>query len=624
MTSTEQADVPAPAGDLPLASPSPVVPPAPPAVGSGRAWRVLAWTSPLLVLVVNVAVLWGTRWPAFPFDEVTLLEMARMIAGEQVPDMIRGAGYYPAWAVLVAPVWWFTDDPSTAYQATLWIGVAVSLATIHPLARIVTRFGLATAPAVVVASFAMLLPARAIQADYSMSERLVTLFVVLSVLAAYRVAERPTYARHAVLALCLGILLFSHVRMTVVLAAAAVWLLIRAVRHLWPSLVGVALVALSYLLANTAGNALNEMLLGRDVTRGDALLERIASSRWQLFMRVGMGQSWYQSLASYGLVAIGLVVVVVLVWRELRRWDFGATTFVLGATLVVTFISLAQWANDYWLYVGPWVRLDAWVYGRYIDPVATVLVAIGLAVLLRGASRAVLAWAVGLNVLIGLVGAGYLTREVPTWGYVTPAHVPGILPWWRLLPTEPWPRDVGIVPTLVNENRIWIIAPLTVLVILVAAIVLRRHRVLVAGGLVVLAAVGTVLSIPRSHAFHEAEERSEDIRPLIQPLVDLGPREPIGYVRACGDRAGLEAVGQNYLGYAVSPSPLLQVTSDADVTRGMQLVLACERWPDGEALGARRLDAPSVYASYVWVVPGALQDELADEGRLLPEPAAAE
>ncbi|GAA2076201.1 hypothetical protein GCM10009821_14260 [Aeromicrobium halocynthiae] len=580
---------------------------------------MLAVASVLVCLAVNVHVLWGTDWPAFPYDEVTLLQMARMIAGEAVPDMIRGAGYYPGWAVVIAPIWWFTDDPSVAYRASLWVGVVVSLVTIWPLARVVTRFGLHASAAVVVASFVMTLPARAIQADYSMSERLVTLFAVVSVLAAYRLAERPTVVRHGVFALLLGLLLFSHVRMTVVLAAAAVWLLIRAVRHVWPSLVGLAMVVLAYLLADAAGNALSEALLRRSVTRGDDLVERISNSRWQLFMRVAMGQSWYQSLASYGLVAIGLVVVLLLVWRELRRWDFGATTFVLGATIVVAFISLAQWADVFWLYTAPWVRLDAWVYGRYIDPIATVVVAIGVAALLRGVSRSVLAWGVGLNVLVAVVGAGYLTREVPTWGWVTPAHIPGILPWWRLLPTEPWSREVGIVPTLVNENRIWIIAPLCVLLVLLAAIALRRRPAIVAGGLVALAVVGTLLSAPRSAFFHEVEAQSRDMRPMVTPLVELGADEPIGYVRLCGLPGGQEAAGQNYFGYALSPSPVQQIVEPSDISSDQTVVLACSRWIDGEYRGARRLEGQSIYGTFVWIMPGALQDRLESEGRLLPE-----
>lgn len=603
------------------ADPRDIASPAPPTARSsdgGRSWRVLAWVAPLVVLALNLYVMWGTTWPAFPFDEVTLLQMSRMVAGEAVPDIVRGAGYYPAWAIVIAPIWWFTDDPSTGYQASLYVGVLVSVATIWPLSRIVERLGVHRHAAIVVASFVMALPARTIQADYSMSERLVTLVLVVCVLAAYRVAERPTYARHAVFALALGVLLLSHVRMSVVLGAAAVWLLLRAARHLRVSLAGLAMVVLAYVLADSIGNSMNEALLGRSVTRGDALLERIGDSRWQLFLRTGIGQSWYQSLASYGMIAFGVVVVGLLVWRELRAWRFGGTTFVLGAMLLVVFVSLAQWANDFWLYVAPWTRLDVWVYGRYIDPIATVLVAIGLGALVRGLPRWALLAGVGLNLLVAVVGAGYLTREVPTWGFVTPAHIPGVLPWWRLLPPEPWARDVWIVPTLTNENRIWLLAPLCVLVVLVVAVVLRSRPAALAGGLMALAAVGTVLSVAPSSAFHEAEERSRDIRPILDPLVDLGPEEPIGYVLTCGDRAGLGATGQNYLGYAVAPSPLLQVISTSDVAPGTEVVLACAEWDTGERIGARRLDAPSVYASYVWVLPGDVQDEMEEQGRLLP------
>ncbi|WP_375000324.1 hypothetical protein [Aeromicrobium sp. CTD01-1L150] len=583
-----------------------------------RSWTVLAWVAPLVCLAVNVYVLWGTTWPAFPYDEVTLLQMARMLAGEEVPDMIRGAGYYPGWAVLITPVWWFTSDPSVAYQASLWLGVVVSLATIWPLTQIARRFGLAAAPAVVVASFVMVLPARAVQADFSMSERLVTLFLACAVLAAFRVAERPSLLRHLVLAATLGLLLFSHVRMSVVLGAAAVWLLIRIPRHAWPSVAGLVMVALSYVAATRAGNALNEALLGRTLTREDALLQRISDSRPELFLRVGIGQSWYQSLASFGLVAVGLVVIVLLVWRELRRWDFGAVTFLFGATTAVVFVSLAQWANDHLLYINPWVRLDAWVYGRYIDPVATIVVLVGVCALLVGVSRSVAAWAVGMNALVWLLGFGYLTREVPTWGYVTPAHIPGILPWHHLLPSEPWPRDVGILPSLVNENRIWIIAPLCVLAVLVAALATRRRPAVVAGGLVVLAGLATVISAGPSAQFHDDENHSVDMRDQLEPLITFGPDHPIGYARGCRSSEGIEATGQNYLGYVVAPSPMPQVDSADDIPDDMTIVLACEHWETSRELGARRLDTASVYASHVWVMPGELQDELEDEGRLAP------
>ncbi len=591
---------------------------------SGRGWLVLAWLAPVVCLAVNVYVVWGTQWPGFPYDEIGLLQISRLLAGEEIPDVVNGKGYFPAWAILTAPVWWFTSEPTVGYAATLWAGIAVGLLTIWPLALVVRRFGVATAPAVVVASFAMTLPARAIQADYSMSERLVTLLLVCAVLAAFRAVERPTVLRHLVLAGTLGLLFFSHVRMSVVLAAAAVWLLMRVPRHAVASLTGLVSVALAYVLVNRAGRAVNELVLGGEFRQGDGLLDKLGESRPSLFLRVGIGQSWYQSMASFGLVAVGLVVVVVLVWRELRRWEPGAPTFVLGASAAIVLVSLTQWANDFLLFDNPWVRLDAWVYGRYVDPIATVLVAIGLAALLKGLSRSVLVWAVAMNVVAALAALVVLTREVPTYGYVTPAHIPGILPWSPLLPTESWPRDEWLVPSLTNGNQIWIIAPLCVLVVLLAALVLRRRPVLVAGGLLVLAAVGTVIGDGRSDDFH-ADEGSKwlPMRDHVLSVTDLDADEPIGYVRPeedaveeCGARRGMGATAHNYFGWAVAPAALQQVRQ-ADDIGDLEVVIGCERWSIGEERGARRLDTEAVYASYVWVMPGPLQDELEADGRLL-------
>lgn len=588
-----------------------------PTLASHGAWRIAAVIAPVVVLAVHVYVMWGTAWPAFPFDEVTLLQIARQLAGQEVPDVVRGAGYYPGWAVLITPIFWFTTDPSAAYQASLWVGVVLSMLTIWPLTLIVRRFAVATAPAVVIASVVMALPARALQADYSLSERLVTLLLVTAVLAAFRLAERPTVVRHAAFAVVLGLLLFTHIRMSVVLIAAGVWLLLRLPRHLVASALGLGMLAASYVIANYGGNELNRALLGRPIKREDALLQRLSDSRPDLFLRTAVGQSWNQSLASFGIVALGLIVLVVLVFREVRRFDFGAATFIFGAATLIVFVSLAQWSNDYLLFIDPRNRLDGWIYGRYIDPIATVLVAIGLAALLKGVSRSVAVLAVGLNVAVAAMGALYLTREVPTWGYITPAHIPGVMPWQSLLPTTPWPRDVGIVPTLTNENRIWIIAPLCVLVILLAALALRRKPVLVASGLLVLAGVGTVLAAESSQKFHADEGLWVDMRDQLTAITTLSSDEPIGYAYACGNRVGLSDPGQNYFGYGVAPAPLDEVTSPEDVG-DMEIVIACERWSDGEGLGARRLDGPSVYASFVWIMPGGLQDDLDAQGRLLP------
>lgn len=585
-------------------------------VGGSRAWVVLAVVSVLACLAVHVAIMAGTQWPAFPFDEVTLLQMSRWFVGEPIPETIRGAGYFPGWALVIAPLWWFTSDPETVYRASLLVGVAVSMVTIWPLAALGRRLGLAGPAAVVAAAFTMALPARAVHADYSMSERLLTLFLVLAILCAFRIAERSTPLRVALFALVLAATMFSHVRMSVVLIAAGVWLLMRLPRDPRNSGLGLVLVGASYWLVNEAGRLVNQSVLGRSFSQGESLLDRLTSSRPSLFLRVGLGQSWHQSLASYGLVAVGLVVVVVLVWHRLRRWDVDGWVFVLGATSAMVALSLVQWANDYSLFDNPFARFDVWIYGRYIDPIGTVVTLLGASALLAGISRAVGWWSVALNAVALAGSALVLTWQVPTWGFVTPAHAPGILPWTSLLPDDPWPRNTGFLPTFTNDNRVWLIAPLCVLLVLGVALLLRGRRMLVASGLVGLAVVGSLLSAPASAAFHEQEGFAVEMRDQVEAFAALDDVEEVGFARQC-DRVGLEAVAQNYFGYALLPARLVDVREAADFG-DLEIVVACEQWPLGSREGARRVAGESVYASFAWVMPGPLQDELEAAGQLVP------
>lgn len=589
-----------------------------PVVSSSRAWVALSVVAPLVTLAVHAYVVWGTKWPAFPFDEVSLLQMSRMIAGDETPALVRGPGYFPGWSVVIAPVWWFTQNPSVAYQASLWIGVGVSMITIWPLSRVLTRYGLAVAPSVVVASFVMLLPARAVQADFSMSERLLVLALVGAFLAAQRLVERPTVVRHLVFAVALGLMLFTHVRMLVVIAAAVVWLVMRLVRPpRVPTIVGIVGVLAAGYLANWAGRAMNEALMGRPFTQGDSLMDKVAASRPSLFLRVGIGQSWYQSLASYGIVLVGVLVVLVLVWRQLRRLEVAADTFLLGSTVAIVLISMAQWANDYLLFDNPWVRLDAWVYGRYIDPLATILTGVGAAFLLRGISRAMTRWVFGLTIVTALAAIAVLTPQVPTWGFVTPAHIPGVLAWEPLLPHRPWPREDWIIPSLTNANRIWIIAPLCVLLVLTLAKLLRRRGVLLAGLLCVLAAVGTVVATPRTHAFHERESGYVGFVEQVQSINRLDPQPYIGNAQDFCPRGGnASAVADNYFGYGALPSILRGISADQSVTT--DIVIACNDWMRGRRIGALPVKGVGHLDSRIWILPGSLQDELARQGRLDP------
>ena len=221
-----------------------------------------------------------------------------------------------------------------------------------------------------------------------------------------------------------------------------------------------------------------------------------------------------------------------------------------------------------------------------------------------------------MNVVAAISAFFVVSREVPTWGYVTPAHIPGILPWSFLLPDQPWPRDEWIVPSLTNENRIWIIAPACVIVVVVAVFAARRRPVVVASALIVLSAVGTVAADARTDFFHEQEASSEPFSDRVTALAPPSTQAPIGYSRDCGSREGFDAAGENYLAYGVLPTPLQEVYRGADIEPDMNVVVACDEWALGQSLGARPVKGPSTYGSRIWIMPGDLQDRLLADGRL--------
>ena len=74
----------------------------------------------------------------------------------------------------------------------------------------------------------------------------------------------------------------------------------------------------------------------------------------------------------------------------------------------------------------------------------------------------------------------------PTWGTITPGHVPGMLPWSALLPIEqsrlparvpearPQEAWTCLMPSPTNANRFWLIASLTAVVFLMLCLMARR------------------------------------------------------------------------------------------------------------------------------------------------------
>ncbi|MFD4007494.1 ArnT family glycosyltransferase [Brachybacterium paraconglomeratum] len=590
--------------------------------GPDALWRWGAAASVLLVVVLHAVVARGARTPSFPFDEVVLLQYSKFLAGSGVTTPPRGAGYFPAWSVVMAPIWWFTENPAVAYRAAIALGVVVAVATIWPLARAVTRLGPTMPQAVVVASLVMAMPARAVQSGYVTSEKLLFLALACTMLAALRLWEKPTVPRALVFGLAAAVLTTTHARAVVLLIACAVWLLLLAIRSWRAALAGLAVALPLGYLAFWSGGRLNQYL-GGGFSQGEKVLGNLLESRPSIILRAIVGQAWEQTAGSLGLVAVGLVVLLVLVWRELRHGrSIGPACLLAAMLLGLAVLSVGQWASESRLYLASWRRLDAWLYGRYLDPATGLLVAVGAAAMIRGASRRVLAPALGLAAALIGVTVLWLAPDAPTWGYVTPAHIPGVMPFFWALPeatTETWAW--GLVPSLTNENRFWLLASIPPLLLLVALLVIgrrgRRATAILTAVVLAVTAAGTLNATRATDHF----QRLEGGRPAVADEINRLQEEHDGQItvefdRSCTPGLSNNAVVQNKLAYWIHPTTM-GVTKDRN-TSTAQIILGCDIWPEGNDAGARMISDLHSYGYHVWVMPGPLQDELADKGVLDP------
>ncbi|MDO5661209.1 MAG: hypothetical protein Q4G40_00815 [Brachybacterium sp.] len=587
----------------------------------------MAPPSVVLAVIVNAAIASRVRSPSFAFDEIVLLQFSRFFAGDGTPVTIRGAGYYPGWSVLMAPVWWVTDDPALAYRLAIGLGVLVAIATIWPLSRVLARLGLSGRQAVTVAALVMCMPARTVQSANVMSEKPLFLAMVLVLLAAIRVWERPTMARMLVFVLATGLMGTMHSRALVLVLACAIWVTLFALRSWRTALVGlVALVPVAH-AAQRASTSINE-LLGGGMSQGERIMENLAEERFSLFVRSFLGQTWLQTVGSLGFFLIGAVALLVLVGYELRRHRaVGPACLTAAFFAAVLIISVISWADEFWLYQNEWRRLDVWIYGRYVDPAASLLVAVGVATLVRGVRTRVLLAATFLAAVIIVPTVLWLALDAPTYGYVTPAHLAAVMPWFSTLPLEAVPETwtYGVTPSLTNENRFWLLASIPTVITLGVLWALGSRRLrwapLLVAVLVVAAAAGTVASIRSVEDFERREGGIPQVAVTANRIVAEHEGTQVGFDLGCTPEFQSNALTENLYAYWVHPSSITLVAPGALPEE--DLVIACWNWPQATELSALPVlsgeDGSRGYR--LWVMPGPLQDELAAAGEVgAPEP----
>ena len=384
------------------------------------------WSAALVVgwLAQAAFRIWLTRHQTIPSelpDAAGYLLDARWMAG-------GFAGHFPAfdpeyqggYPLLLMPAFWLSANPVVVYRLVMIINGLVN-ALVLPLAFVVLRrMDVPARPAYGIANVAALLPAVVFYSQFPLSDTVLPVVVLGWLIALHRWLSAGTDGA----ALRLGILASLaaayayavHGRGAVIAALQLAVLVVAAVRR-WVPRRDAALCAAVLAVGAGLAAGLNAVLLRRNYPDGalalrPALIAHTTTVRGLLTTAEWTaGKLWYQIAATAGVAALGLAgLAVVAVHNRAARADRVLAAVMVAATLGIGVVTSAALPDLR--------RVDTWVNGRYLAPLALPLFLVGAAMLVKLAPRvlaryfaAATALTAALTAIVVAGAGGRLTRD---------------------------------------------------------------------------------------------------------------------------------------------------------------------------------------------------------------------
>lgn len=535
----------------------------------------------------------GAVGPVWADDEIGVLANARVIAGIGSPLELERLGYYPGWSVVLAPLWWIFDDPGQIYRVAVALSALCGVLLIIPLAMIARRLGVAGPLAVTIAAIVAASPARTVMSNYAITENFLTLMIAVAVVVAIRFWESRSPGWAAVLGVTVAYVFFSHGRAITLVAVTGAWFLTMLWRRPRTAVTGlVSLGVLSY-GAFAINRMISAQLYGAGLDREGATLTALFKTTPVSFAQAAVGQAWYLSAAWAGIVILGAGTLAVWAVREVHQRTIGVSAWALAALAAAAILSaglvssaIAQGAN----------RLDLFIYGRYMDPFVAPVVLLGLVMVTRKLSRRTGLLLVAAAVVINGFFLTLSVPNIPRGGWWAPINIPGVL--MRLWPTV---GDKGPAP--------WLATGLVAIVFGICFWALRRWPAISMLAVVAYFAVGSIAAdvraVDRFNVGFNVEPE------LVATVQHLGSRHSLSFD---SDRA--DPVAQNLYQYWFAERTVYVFDSIREKP-ATELVIARVTWEKGAAEGALRVVAAK-RGDALWVMPGALQKHLIEEGRVDP------
>lgn len=363
-----------------------------------RFWALTLLAGWMAQAALRMAVSFQHAMPILVPDESGYLLAARLISGGSPSDLSGRTFYQGGYSLLLAPVYWISDDPATVYRLVLVIN-ALAGASLLVLAYLaLRRMGLPRGRACLLAHVTALIPSAIYYSQFALTDAVLPV-VVLGWLLLLHGWLGGGGRLHGVAASAAAAYAYStHARGLIILVVHAGLLVVVALRRRGTTGRDVAAMALVAALGAGAGWALNswvraELYPGGVAPLGDWLTDRLTTLdglAWTV--SVAAGQLWHVIVATWGLAGVGLLALAATAFRRAAP---SADQLLAGVTLAA--IAGVAVATSAALPGEGTVANHA--YGRYLACFTPALVAAGLAVLTRARTATAIRAALGTAAL---------------------------------------------------------------------------------------------------------------------------------------------------------------------------------------------------------------------------------
>jgi hypothetical protein len=354
-----------------------------------------------LVLAISVFFIHG---PSTRPDELSYLLNGRVLTGHEETPLPEVRAFYQAGYSMVTAVGaLFGASIDVQFQVALFLNIFCVLITGVVLYALMTRhFNLSMRWAALVAATISIAPSVAAFSLFAYAESLSRLLIAVIVLLVFEISTSPSLFKMIATGAVAGFLPIVHGRFVLILPLTVAAIVIAGMtirpRRYGLIVAGIASCAVVYLMFDQLNASLRDDLYVASLGKEDRMVERMTTlNEWPHILRSATGQMWYLISTSFGLAFVGIIAVAAAMWRHIseRSWRHAMpVAYVVTMVAAVALTSSVQLAHI--------TRPDHLIYGRYVEAVSPVLVAIACAALLVSGRWKM--WWIALSAMVLLMG----------------------------------------------------------------------------------------------------------------------------------------------------------------------------------------------------------------------------